>query len=402
MCGNLEDTSQSTTGDAETVAAVELLDALSGHAVFALDAKGGIVTWPASAERLYGHDIEAVLGRELDVLFADRDKSGAADTLLTAASGGATAGEHWHSQADGSVFLASVTVSPLPDREGYAVVARDATAEQQHRKMLERQNDRLKEFTDIIAHDLRAPLQTIEGRLELYHDTGQDAQVTAAQETAERMGRLVEDLLEVARQGRSVTDPERTHLQAIVKTAWEGTGNQSPGSTLRYDPVPPVNADPDRLHQVFENLFRNAVDHGSGDPIPESRAGNGAGNRTESDQPTDRSGAHESVSAPSDCNAAETDVAGSGEDTAGRPDGGVTVRVGPLERGFYVEDDGPGIPENIVDEVFDHGVTTADNGTGYGLSVVRTITNAHGWEVQVTNTTDGGARIEVTGVEFVA
>jgi len=95
MCGKPEDSLQSSpAGDAEAVAAVELLDALSGHAVFALDAVGDIVTWPASAETLYGHDPEAVLGRELDVLFADREESDTADTLVTAASSGKTAGEH--------------------------------------------------------------------------------------------------------------------------------------------------------------------------------------------------------------------------------------------------------------------------------------------------------------------
>ncbi len=79
----------------------------------------------------------------------------------------------------------------------------------------------------------------------------------------------------------------------------------------------------------------------------------------------------------------------------------VIVRVGPLDHGFYVEDDGPGIPVDIKDDVFDHGFTTAEDGSGYGLSIVRTIAGAHGWDILVTDSDTGGARFEITGVEFL-
>lgn len=102
-----------------------------------------------------------------------------------------------------------------------------------------------------------------------------------------------------------------------------------------------MSGDADRLYELFENLFRNAFEHGS-------------------------------------------------------TDGGVTVRVGPLDAGFYVEDDGQGIPDNRGQEIFDHGFTT-DDGNGYGLSIV----NAHGWDVGVAESDTGGARFEITGIEFV-
>ncbi|MGQ4555618.1 ATP-binding protein [Halobellus sp. GM3] len=103
-------------------------------------------------------------------------------------------------------------------------------------------------------------------------------------------------------------------------------------------------ADSDRLQNLFENLFRNAVEH----------AGESA-----------------------------------------------TVRVGLLDgRGFYVEDDGAGIPTEERDRVFDLGHSTADRGTGYGLAIVKWIADAHGWEVSVTDGTEGGARFEFTDVEF--
>ncbi len=63
----------------------------------------------------------------------------------------------------------------------------------------------------------------------------------------------------------------------------------------------------------------------------------------------------------------------------------VTVTVGELDDGFYVEDDGPGIPENARDNVFDVGYSTTEDGTGFGLSIVKQVADAHGWTIRVTD-----------------
>jgi signal transduction histidine kinase len=166
----------------------------------------------------------------------------------------------------------------------------------------------------------------------------------AMDETTERMSRLVEDLLSVAKQGNVVTDPETTNIKEVVDTAWEGTGGAVDRTELQYVPVGSVSSDRDRLIQLFENLFQNAIQHGTG---------------------------------------------------------AVIVRVGTLKHGFYIEDDGPGIPADCQDDVFGHGFTTNEDGSGYGLSVVRIIAGAHGWDVIVTDSDTGGARLEITGVEFL-
>nr|WP_241432643.1 HAMP domain-containing sensor histidine kinase [Haloarcula californiae] len=181
-------------------------------------------------------------------------------------------------------------------------------------------------------------------RVHLARETGDEEHLDALEETSDRMARLVEDLLRVARQGNVVTNPEATNVQAVVNTAWEGHGETTERATLHYEDIGSVSADADRLIELFENLFQNSIRHG---------------------------------------------------------DGAVIVRVGPLDNGFYVEDDGPGIPDEIKDDVFDHGFTTAEDGSGYGLSIVRTIAGAHGWDSIVTDSTTGGARFEITGVEFL-
>ena len=211
------------------------------------------------------------------------------------------------------------------------------------REQLERQNDRLEEFTESLSHDLRTPLSIIGGRLELYRETGETEHLESIESTTHRMMRLVDDLLEVARHGRVVEETGPTDVGPVLEAAREGT--LPAGSECTYDPVPTLLADPDRLVQMFENLLRNAVEHGGAD---------------------------------------------------------VTVRVGPLPDGFYVEDDGPGIPEADRQDVFERGYTTGAGGTGYGLAIVRSIVEAHGWDVSVTDAASGGARFEVTGVEFAA
>ena len=337
--------------DADTVdfdgADRRLVEQTGSHVVFALDEHGRIGSWPASAGELYGYDAGAIVGRDVTELFAsEADGAGAGlpDDVLPDSRDDSVEIETWHRRADGSVFWGRLTVSPIADEgfRGYAAVSQDTTTQKEYERMLERQNDRLKEFTDILAHDLRNPLTVIEGNLTLYGETGDDEHIATIADTVDRMERLVEDLLRVARQGDIVTDPVSTDLGDVVETAWQVVTIES-NATVRYDSVPPVKSDPDRLVELFENLFRNGVQHGGPD---------------------------------------------------------VTMRVGPVETGFYVEDDGDGFTVD-PEQVFDHGFSTASDGSGYGLSVVRTIVNAHGWDIVATDADSGGARFEVTGIEFL-
>ena len=105
-------------------------------------------------------------------------------------------------------------------------------------------------------------------------------------------------------------------------------------------------ADRSQLRQLLENCFRNSLEHGTTSPGP-------------ADPPDD-------------------------EDA-----GGLTVRVGSLPDGFFVEDDGPGIPEAERDRVFDRGYS-GGQGTGLGLSIVDRIAAGHDWDATVTEAELGG------------
>lgn len=79
----------------------------------------------------------------------------------------------------------------------------------------------------------------------------------------------------------------------------------------------------------------------------------------------------------------------------------MTVTVGNLNAGFYIEDDGCGIPKNEYDDVFTPGYSNSEDGTGFGLSIVKQVVAAHGWEIRLTESATGGVRFEITGVDSV-
>ncbi|MFB6254063.1 MAG: sensor histidine kinase, partial [Halobacteriaceae archaeon] len=209
------------------------------------------------------------------------------------------------------------------------------------RRELEEQNERLKEFTSIISHDLRNPLNVAEGRLELAREECNSEHLASVARAHERMNVLIDDLLTLAQKGKESIDKKSVSLQADCDACWETV--ETGEGTLVINTDRTVIADRSQLHQLLENLFRNAIEHG-------------------------------------------------GEN--------VTVTIGELDDGFYVEDDGPGIPESERDKIFNAGYSTSEEGTGFGLSIVKRVADAHGWEIQVTESETGGARFEITGVEF--
>ncbi|MDY7081851.1 MAG: HAMP domain-containing sensor histidine kinase, partial [Halobacteria archaeon] len=127
------------------------------------------------------------------------------------------------------------------------------------------------------------------------------------------------------------------------------------GADLEVEEDVSLRADRGSLLQMFENLFRNSVEHGS---------------------TSNSTGSNDSVEHGGDK---------------------ITVTVGELENyeGFYVEDDGKGIPKDRQNQVLEQGYTTSDEGTGLGLSIVREIADAHGWDIEVGKSEKGGARFEV-------
>jgi len=212
---------------------------------------------------------------------------------------------------------------------GTAGVIRDIT----DRKQRER---RLEQFASVVSHDLRSPLTVVQGRLDHVIQTGETAHLEDAADAARRMERLIEDLLTLAREGQRVGEKKSVAVDVVAEEAWDSL--QTGDATLTIDTTAQVEADCNRLRELFENLFANAIEHGG----------------------------------PS-----------------------VTVQVLDTDAGFAVADDGDGIPNERHDDVFERGFTTSDDGTGFGLAIVDTIVQAHDWSISASESTAGGARFDI-------
>jgi signal transduction histidine kinase len=284
-----------------------------------------------------------------------------------------TDGRTRHYQVEGSRLTDAVDTNV-----GRVVVFTDVTRQVSRRRRLrertrklERRNEQLDGFASVVSHDLRNPLAVVSAHADLAGDRVEAAagspddsrgdtsesdgsadgtddtldatladHLDAITDATERMETIVDDVLTLARRGEVVGETEPVALDAVARRAWALV--DSDGANLSVETDATVRADPNRLQEVFENLFRNAVDHAG----PE-----------------------------------------------------VHVRVRARPDGFVVDDDGPGIPPADRDEVFDAGYTSDSDGTGLGLNIVRAVVEAHGWTVAVTDSPEDGARFEVDGVE---
>jgi PAS domain S-box-containing protein len=316
-----------------------------------VDHQGRIVDTNPLGKRMIGRADSRVVGKDLETVIAPDLFVDGPPEFMTVDPGEVVNGRYtglWIEPADGDPRCFDVLVSALTEdgeMQGYVALIHDVTErERRKRKLeqrtaeLERQNDQLEDFAGIVSHDLRNPINVASGRLRMI-DAGDDREhLDEARQALDRMEAIVDDVLTFARLGKTIDDTEPLDLAAVAR---EARGNvDTKDATLELPADLTVAASRGRLLQVFENLFRNSVEHGGPD---------------------------------------------------------VTVTVGECDGGFVVADDGPGIDPDHREQVLEQGFSSDPEGTGFGLAIVRTIVEAHGWEIAVTESERGGARFEVTG-----
>lgn len=280
--------------------------------------------------------------------------------------------------------------------EAYNIeTVRDITERKSQERELQRQNDYLQEFASIVSHDLKNPLNVAEGRTQLAEETGDPEHFEAAGRAHDRIGQIIDDLLLLARQGQAVDSAETVDIGHLCEAAWTTTDTGESATLSVEGDLGTVEGDPERLRQMLENLFGNAVEHSSTSPQTSSA------DAVEHSSTSNRPSADDAVEHSSTNNRSESDIArGSGAPASDRATGGsVAITVGDFEDGFYVADDGAGIPSEDREQVFERGYSTDSDGTGFGLSIVEEIVDAHGWSVTVTESESGGARFEIEIVE---
>jgi PAS domain S-box-containing protein len=328
-----------------------------GAAVFVLDRNGRVVDLNPAARRFLSVEDDPI-GREATDLVADRPAALEALETLAAADGDEeltvnVGGEHYRVQM-------SLLTDEAGETLGRLFLVNDVTEREHRQAELKRQNERLEQFASVVSHDLRNPLNVATGQLELARMRGDEEYFDGIEQAHQRMDAIIDDVLTLAREGQHVQTRETVALSTLARRAWGAVTTED--ATLDIGADRDLEGDPDRLQRAFENLFRNAVEHGS----------TGSQNATRSDDTVEHGTDDGDVS-------------------------GLTVTVGATPGGFYVADDGRGLPEEDVD-VFENGYTTEADGTGFGLGIVQSIVEAHGWTITAGESESGGARFDVGGV----
>ena len=351
------DTDTTATPDSVPDAAPGVLAALdrATMAIFVLDSTFTVRWINETAARYFGIDRESVIGRDKRALIEEQIKpifdrpERFADTVTATYDDNSYIEEfdcHVLAGAERDDRWLRHTSQPItegPFAGGRVEHYTDITDTKTRERELVRERDRLDEFASVVSHDLRNPLNVAQGQLDLVR-TGRTDSLDTIGDALTRMERIIDDVLWLARAGRDIGATDQHILRDAIDAAWTFVTDDETNTALSVSPELAdyqIDADGDRLSQLLENLFANAISHGGDD---------------------------------------------------------VTVRVEPTATGFAIADDGPGIPPERREQIFDSGYTSTDTGTGLGLGIVARIVAAHGWEIDVTESTSGGARFEINGI----
>ncbi len=364
-CTDIDDQKRAELALRQSEARLQLALEGGGIGSWEWDTARDVLVHDDIAGRLWGVGPEGMPSSEafFEIVHPD-DLPGLQTALATAVDGGETY------DAEFRVFLPGGRVRWLaargrmvPDGRGGGRIYGfnfDVTERRQQEEALRQKNAEMERFAYTVSHDLKSPLVTITGFLGLLKGYVAAGQVEKADQAlarvlgaADRMGRLIEDLLVLSRSGRTSGDPEPVDLDEVAgRLADELAVRARPtGGTIEVRrPLGVLLADRQRVEEALENLLANAVRYGLG----------GGGSR-------------------------------------------VVVRSEPAPSGglrLAVEDDGPGVPEAYRDRVFGlfQRLGTDGGGTGVGLAVVARVMEVMGGQARVES---AGGPPEREGARFV-
>lgn len=340
-----------------------LVGAVQDYAIFMLDPDGRIASWNAGAQRIKGWTADEIVGRHFRNFYPpDKQQERHPERELELAlQDGHYEEEGWRVRKDGTMFWAQVTITAVRDEAGelvgFAKVTRDNT--ERRRLLLEQEeaaraladanaaleaaNDQLAQaaeeqshFLAITAHELRSPVAVLGGSAQLLRvhrtdlpDNERDELLDGMVNSAERLQRLLKDLLTASRIRSSAVDLQigtsnlRELLDEVIRSI-RGTGAGA-GSDIvtTVSPEHHVAVDRDRFAQMVGNLIDNALRHGAPPIVVDAE-----------------------------------------------PRGAVVDLV--------VRDHGEGVPETVQHKLFERFSSGAEGGNGLGLYIVRSLARAHG------------------------
>ncbi len=223
---------------------------------------------------------------------------------------------------------------------GFVINTRDVTSTVEREAALRHQRNQLENLRKSLTQDLKTPLTIAFSTLTLYRETGDEEHIEKIKQSLARINQIIDQMAELSEFDESISDTTKIKLEELVKAAWDMT--ETGNAQLQVIDSKVFDADPGWTQQLFEHLIQNAIEH-------------------------------------------------AGQDT--------TISVSIDNDAIIFEDDGPGIDPDAYDAVFEPGYSTG-NGLGYGLVIVKQIALGHGWDIDVGEGRDGGARFVISGIEF--
>ncbi|HMB51603.1 MAG TPA: hybrid sensor histidine kinase/response regulator [Natronoarchaeum rubrum] len=205
-------------------------------------------------------------------------------------------------------------------------------------------DERIEEVASVVSHDLQNPLTIARGYLERARRDGDEEYFEHVDEALAEIGEIGDAVVTMARLGKRVERFDPIDVESLVRSCWGEL--EPPEATLVVEEIPTVAGQYNRLFELYECLFENAIRYGSTEDAP------------------------------------------------------VTITVGATETGLFVADDGPGIPEDQREQALEAGYSTEQVRPGLGLSIARAVAEAHGWRLSLGESDAGGLRVDLDGVRF--
>lgn len=336
----LEEKLRKTQRDNREVAE-SMIDVVEDYAIFRLDPEGHVTSWNEGAEEIKGYKEDEIIGEHFSKFYTEEDRAeGRPEKNLERARKNGKA-EDWAARVrkDGSRFWANVTITAIRNKEGeltgFTKVTEDITEQYKRKQDMKTQ---LEEFSSIISHDLKNPLEVAKGYIDLAQETKENEDLERAENALDKMSQIIEDTHIITMKPENLEKTEIS-LENMFRESWS-VAEKTRTEDISYNVEDTrFEGNPTSLVRLFGNLIQNSMDHNKGE---------------------------------------------------------IEVRAGPTENGFYYEDDGKGIPDSTKEEVLDHGFTTSEGGRGLGMYIVKRISNLHNWDLKITESEEGGARFEFT------
>lgn len=309
--------------------------------VYTLDANGHFTEVNEYVEMVTGYSRDELIGEHISIVMDEEDIRKGRETIMELLRDNdreVGVFEMDVHTVDGEIIPCENKIALLPSEEGFrgtVGVVRDITERKEKEKRLRHNLERLDKFANVVTHNLRNPLNIAHGSLQLARDEDGEEYLTHIEDALRRINEIIDNVLVLEQHGQIVSEPSELDIRDVTEDAWSRVVTKDADLVVE-DGV--VTAEETRLRTLLEKLIENSIEHAGGD---------------------------------------------------------VVVTVGTLEEGFYFEDDGPGIPDKLQNEVFELRYSTSEEGTGFGLSIVKSIVEAHDWDISVKEGSDGGVRFEV-------